>query len=139
MSNGYIILTDSEGALYGNSFRFKALTVQAPLVRTDGLRTMLDGSPDKSAGAIIRRWMYMLRVPYTATPPYGTLANLKTLFLLNNPNGTPSDVITLTDHEGGTFTVYMMGELNPENLTTILDGTNSVYLVPLSLQGIANA
>jgi len=134
MSAAYIILEDSTGPVYGLSKRFKATQMKTPLQRTDGVKYLLDGSVDKSAGAILRTWQYMLRVPFSSTDDaYGDLDDLKELFLLNDPNGTPNDVITLVDHMGDSFEVYFAGELNPENLTTILDGYNSAYITIIQL------
>lgn len=133
--NDYIVLTDSRGAETGVSKRFKAVELMELVERTDGWSQALDGSLDKSAGSLLRSWQYQLTVPYSVTDSaYGTFADLKTLFSFNDPNGTPTDVITLTDHFGATFSVYFFGKLDPRNLTTILDGVNSRWIVAIALK-----
>lgn len=139
MSNQYITLEDSTGPLYGTSKKFKVLQMKTPRIRTDGLKYLLDGSIDKSAGTILRTWQYMLRVPFNAAEGYGDIDDLIALFTLNDPNGEPNDTITLIDHMSDVFYVYFTGELSPENLTTILDGENSVYIVTIALQEKVNA
>jgi hypothetical protein len=137
MTADYVVLANSNDSLVK---RFKVIQMRTPYQRTDGIKYLLDGSIDKSAGAILKSWQYMLRVPFTVSDSnYGTLDDLKALFLLNNPTATPNDVITLTDHFGDEFDVYFQGELNPENLTTILDGVNSAYIVVISLLETNNA
>ena len=135
-TENFIVLTDSLGPMYGMSKKFKAIQMKTPLTRTDGLKYLLDGSIDKSAGVILKSWQYMLRVPFSVDEQseFGTLEDLQTLFMLNDPNGTPNDTITLTDHYGASFDVFFIGELSPENMTTILDGFNSAYIVNISLQ-----
>jgi hypothetical protein len=133
----YIVLADSNGELCGLSLRFKATQVRNTRTRTDDVKTTLSGSLDKSAGPILKSWRYLLRVPFqTDDSDYGTMDNLITLFELNDPNGTPSDIITLTDHYGNDFNVIFVGTLDPENATTILDGYNSHYIVGIELREV---
>lgn len=130
--NDYITLTNSNSSL---SKRFKAVELMDIMERTDGWTTALDGSLDKSAGPIVQSWQYQLTVPYSVTDSnYGTMADLKTFFTYNNPNGTPTDVITLTDHFNATHSCFFFGKLDPKNLTTVLDGVNSRWIVPIALR-----
>lgn len=130
--NDYIVLANSNASLVK---RYKAVELMNPLERQDGWATALDGSLDKSAGPIVETWQYNLRVPYSVTDSnYGTMAELRTFFSYNDPNGTPSDVITLTDHFGNNHSVFFYGKLTPQNLTTILDGVNSRWIVPIMLR-----
>lgn len=134
-TNKYITLTDSEGPLYGLSKRFKVISMKMPLMRTDSIRHAVDGSIDKANGAIIAMFRYLIRVPMEeADVNYGDLEDLKTLYLLNNPNGTPSDLITLTDHFGDTHECYFVGDFDADNLTTVIDGENAHFIVPITLQ-----
>lgn len=135
----YIILTDSDGPLYGTSLKFKATQMRTPRKRTDAVKTTLNGSLDKSAGPILKTWRYVLKVPFVATEEgYGDMSDLTALFDLNDPNGTPSDIITLTDHYGNDFDVIFVGDLDPENASTILDGFNSHYIVGIEMREVVN-
>lgn len=137
MANDYITLENSTGSVVK---RFKAIGLSTPWVRTDQVKTLLDGSPDKASGAILYPRQYNLRVPYQVVDSnYGTLADLKTLFELNNPNGTPNDVITLTDHLGNTVDVFFMGQADPQPVSTIIDGAQAFYMVPIVLREVTVA
>lgn len=130
--NDYITLANSNDSLVK---RFKAIDLSNPLERQDGWSQALDGSIDKSAGAIVESWQYNLTVPYVvADSNYGTMAELRQFFSFNDPNGTPNDVITLTDHFGTEHEVFFFGKLSPQNLTTILDGVNSRWIVAVAFR-----
>lgn len=133
----YIVLTDSNGPVYGSSKRFKATQMRTPLMRTDDIKTALNGALDKSSGPILKTWRYVLRVPFASTDVnYGDKDDLEYFFTLNNPNGDPTDVITLTDHYGVTHQVFFVGNFDPENVTTILDGYNSHYMINIELREV---
>lgn len=133
----YIILQDSEST---NIKRFKATGMSLPLERTDNIRITLGGKFDKAAGTIIYRFRYVLRVPEESLDPaYGTYDELKWFYELNNPGGTPSDQITLTDHYGDVHTVFFEGNMVPDPLTTQLDGPNAWMIVPISMLKIVQA
>lgn len=129
----YIILQNSDASLIR---RFKAIGMKPTQTRSDGMNYTLGGKADKASGPIINRFQYVLRVPQDdpADANYGNFAELKTLFELTNPNATPSDVITLTDHYGNTHQCFFMGELSPEPLTTILEGDSAWHIVQIVLQ-----
>lgn len=134
MANDYITLSNSNSSL---TKKFKATALKTPWRRTDQVTIALDGTPDKAAGTILYPRQYILRVPYVSTDAnYGTLANLKTFFELNNPNATPSDVITLTDHFGTSVNVIFVGEADPQPVSTIIDGDSAFYMVPVSFMEI---
>lgn len=131
----YIILSNSDASLVR---RFKAIGMKPSFMRTDSMEYTLDGKPDKSSGPILRQFGYVLRVPQDdpADANYGNMAELQTLFLLANPGATPSDVITLTDHYGNSFSCYFIGDMSPEPLTTMLEGDNAWHIVQIMLQEI---
>jgi hypothetical protein len=131
-NNRYITLTSSDDQF---SFRFKAINMSMPRQRTDSIDYTLSGKIDKQAGPVLKFFNYVLRVPQDDQGnEYGCMANLTELFDLVNPNGTPTDVITLTDHYENEFNCYFLGEMVPEPLTTQLEGSNAWYLVPIKLQ-----
>lgn len=134
-TNKYIILQNSNASLVR---RFKAIAMKPRSTRTDSMEYTLDGSPDKASGPIIRTFSYVLRVPQDdpADSSYGMMSELTTLFNLTNPNATPNDILTLTDHYNQTHQCYFMGELAPEPLTTMLEGSNAWHIVEINLQEI---
>jgi hypothetical protein len=134
-TNRYIILANSNASV---SKRFKTIQMSPVLERSDEIQRTINGTLDKSAGVITALHQYIIRCPAeSADSQYGTYADLKALFLLNNPNGTPSDVITLTDHDGSTHSCLFLGSISPEMLTTMLDGPNAHFFVKIQLGEIA--
>lgn len=132
----YIILGNSNSSLVR---RYKAIQMSNPKQRTDNMSYTLSGKTDKHAGSIINTWTYTLKVPIDdpTDANYGNYTELATLFALNNPAGTPSDVIKLTTHFGGTpLNCHFMGQMVPEPITTILEGNSGQYLIQVSLQEI---
>lgn len=132
-TNKYITLTNSNASF---SRKFKAIAMRMPESRMDRIDRALSGTVDKQSGPIIRQFSYALRVPQDtpADPTFGTYDDLKTFFGYNNANAVPSDVITLTDHYTVTHSVYFEGQLDPEPLTTMLEGPNAYYIVQITLQ-----
>lgn len=127
----YLILEDSEGYY---TKRFKAITYKPSKRRTDSVEWTLGGKIDKAAGTIINTFEYTLRVPYDETDPdYGSYDDLIYFYELTDPNGTPNDVITLTDHYGIIHYVMFIGGMELSPLTTQLEGPNAWYIVPITL------
>jgi hypothetical protein len=130
MSYPYIVLADSVGDMIK---RFKAIKMDTPYQRTDDFQITAGGSVDKSAGAIVMLWQYTLKLKAEESDPdYGTLDDLTELFLLNNPNGSPNDVLTLTDHYGNQWSVMFKEDMAPSPITTQLQGPNAIFYVNVS-------
>lgn len=129
-TRAYIILSDSSGS----GKRYKATELRTPILRTDTIENTLGGGLDKQAGANYHQMQYALIVPLD-TPvdgaEYGVYDDLVRLFELTNPNGTPSDVITLSDHWNVTHQVYFIGNLDPNSLTTMLEGPSAYFIAPV--------
>jgi hypothetical protein len=132
----YITLTDSND---GDSFNFKVIGMKYPEMRTDNIDYTLSGDVDKASGPIIRQFQYVLRVPQDAQENgYGCMDDLRTLWRYTNPNASPSDVITLTDHYGDMYDCFFLGDIDPEPLTTMLEGANAWHIVQIQLQYICD-
>lgn len=94
----------------------------------------LDGGIDYSVGALREAHNLIIRVKHTSDESgFGALADLRSLFELNNPAGSPSNVITYVDHFGNSHNVYLVGSFDQSLLTTLIDGAQAVYLVKLVL------
>lgn len=134
-TNRYITLASSTGSI---SKRFKVVGMKPLWDPTDDVQRTINGTLDKSVGSVIATWQYMLRVrPTEEDSNYGTKGDLESLYLLRDPNGTPSDKITLTDHHGSTFECIFLGGYSPENVTTLLEGPSAIYIVPIVLGKVA--
>ena len=134
-TNKYIILANSNNSV---SKRFSVVQMAPVLERSDDIQRTLSGTLDKSAGVITALYQYVLRIRADETDAqYGSKSDLEYLFLLNNPQTVPSDVIILTDHYGITHNCIFAGNLAPENVTTVLEGPNAIFLVKITLLQIA--
>lgn len=130
----FIILSKSDDSMIR---QFKAIDMRPPLVRTDSIDYTVGGRVDKASGPIIKQFSYILRVPEDdPTDNYGTMDELRQMFELTNPNATPSDVIVLTTHYGEKYNCFFLGDMSPEPLTTMLEGSNAWHIVSVQLQVI---
>lgn len=134
MATTYIILTNSNASL---SRKFAVLHAgYAPGLEKVGVRRLsVTGKVDNQVGPVLRRWVYTVRT-WEASPPtdYGTLANLKTLFSLNDPWGTPSNVITLTDFDDVAYSVYLTNVLAEKPDTYAVLGDDARFSVEIHMQ-----
>ena len=130
----YIILANSNASL---SKKFKVLHAgYVPVLEKVGARRLtVTGKVDSQVGPVLRRWRYALLV-HASSPPtgYGTLANLKTLFELNDPWETPSNVITLTDFDETTHSVYIAGMFGEKPISYAISGTSARFEVEIMLE-----
>ena len=127
----YIILSDDAAQV---SKRFRVIKMNTPWERTDSFQITLGGNLDKAVGVILETFQYVFKVPAeTDDMDYGEFADLRSLYFLNNPNGTPSDLLTLTDHYGTTHYVKFNESTAPEPLTTQLEGPNAWHYFNISL------
>jgi hypothetical protein len=67
---------------------------------------------------------------------FGVLSDLETFYRYNNPNGTPSNIITMTDHYGVTHSIYFVGEFPKTPVTTILESAQAIYFIPVRFRMI---
>ena len=136
----YIILKKSDGSLE-RRYRVIHGSLVPHLTKLQKLRRTATGRLDVTEGAHVKSWEMTVRirnVPTTTDPDgaaYGVLADLKELFALKNARATPSNRLILVDHLGVSHNVYMVGEFSEQNLTPLLDGANTVFHLPIFLEG----
>jgi len=127
--NAYITISNSDASLVK---KFKVLQDSyAPVKeKSQTVRKTLDGKYDISSGGIFERHEYILRARgQDEDDDYGTKDDIDTFFSYNNPNGTPSNKLTLTDHYGAVHLVMMAGDFIPRPLGVMMEGLNSVFVV----------
>ena len=130
----YFTLTNSNATL-SKKFRVLHSGYSPTLEKAQTVRKTLTGGFDISSGGVRERHDYMVRVSEAdpeAASGYGSKADLETFFRYNNPNGTPSNRITLTDHFGDDFIVVMNGDFSPQIMGIMVEGNTSYYLVRCS-------
>lgn len=107
-------------------------------------RVTVTGKVDNQVGPVLRTWQFTLKVYETdptdpakgdaANAGYGLISHLRTLFSLNVPGATPSNVITFTEHNDAlSHSVYIVGALKEKILTPSLTGTSSIFHIPVTL------
>jgi len=132
----YIILTNSNATL---ARRFKAIAMRPTLRKMDSIDWTLGGRVDKAIGPVVQTFSYVLRVPQDdpSNGDEGNMADLITFFNYASSAVAPTDVITLTDHYGNTFSVYFTGDLAQDPLTTMLEGDSAWYIIPVTFLEIS--
>jgi len=125
----YFTLTNSNSSL-SKRFRVIASMYVPTLEKAQSINHTLDGGIDISQGDIHETHVYGVRVRETEPDEdYGDKDDLKAFYMLNDPNGTPSDLITLTDHFGIDYDVYMTGQFGQALMGIEIEGTDAWYLI----------
>jgi len=105
----YISLASSNG---GINKRFYATEADRTLKRAETTEELTGGALSISKGRGRDHYAYTLFVAHTPDDTnFGSLEDLRRLHRLNNPNGDPSDVITLTKHDGTVLQCRFLGDL----------------------------
>lgn len=138
--NRYFTLTTSDITTLSKRFRVVEGGYKESYDKKQNIATTLDGGLDISEGAIYTTYAFIVKV-YQQDPSgdtdYGTLGDLKTFYGYNNPNGTPSNIFIMVDHYGNTCSVMLVGPLDLSPATVMLEGTNAIYFVPITLMKVA--
>lgn len=135
----YILLQTSDaGATLSKRFRVIAEGYNdGQLSKSQSVEKTVGGGLDASVGAVYKSWNPIIRVKHTEEDSnYGNLADLKTFYNYNDPGGTPSNVITFVDHHGQNYNVIMTGDFQSQVLGCMIEGTNSHYMVQLTLEEV---
>jgi hypothetical protein len=125
----YITFNNSNGSLRR---QFYATAASVSTGRQQAIEPTLGGSIDLAWGLALRRYNFTIAAPQSASGTiWGTYANLETYYGYNNPGGTPSVLLTMIDHSGGTHTGYLTGDLKRDPLSVILDGNTAYWAIPV--------
>ena len=141
MANSYITLENSNASL-SKYFRVMGGPEgdynDGMLSKSQEVNKTIGGGIDASVGAVYKTWNPTIMVRHTESESgYGTLADLETFYSYNDPGGTPSNVITFTDHHAGAgVDVIMLGEFRKQCLGVSIEGANAWYHVKLELHEI---
>lgn len=132
----YIQLTNSDSSL-DKRFRVYADGYVQRYERKESVRSTISGKTDVTEGAVVRSWQLVLKVYETdpdAGSGYGDLADIRTFIGYNDPEATPTNVITLTGfNDANTWETYIVGDISIKNISPRLDGETGCYRVQLTL------
>ena len=108
------------------------------LQKSQEVNKTIGGGIDASVGAVYTVWHPTIMIRHTEdVSNYGNLADLKDLYSLNDPGGTPTNVITFTDHHAGAgVNVIMLGDFVKQTLGVSIEGINAWFYVKLELHEV---
>ena len=135
MSNPYFSLTDSLGTMK----KFRSILVgHEPLTeKVQNIQTTLNGGLDASFGGIYVIHTYSVKVRATETEDdFGSADDLEAFYRLNNPHGTPSNILVLTDHKGVDHNIYMVGQHLPLPTGVMIEGPHAWFIVKCTFRFI---
>lgn len=136
MSNDYITFTTSDEQI---SKRFAVLFEGYAIEhdKAQEIKRTVGGGIDVAMGGNFQLIYLVIKAPEDAEDVnYGTIHDLVDLYKLNNPSGTPTNVITYTDHLEEEMEVYMIGKLRINTMTVVVEGVDAYYIAPIILQVI---
>jgi len=133
-SYAYIQLWDSTSGS-GGYFRVIQTGRKRTLEKSQTKSTTIGGGLDITMGGVYETHDYIIRVGYDDPDAgYGNYAILEYLYRLNNPNGSPSNVIKFTDHYGTLHDAYITGDFQDDLLGCDIEGQNAWWTVRLRLE-----
>lgn len=144
-ANKYITLAPSNDTTGTQAKRYRVLMGgwKYTIERSQSIEKAISGKLDVTEGGLITSQEYTIRLRHRESPDslYGTRADLENLFRLNNPNGTPSNLVRFSDHyhdyaayDPTTYAdAILTNSLRIEPLTTIIDGDYAWFVINLSL------
>lgn len=133
----YITLQNSTNSV---SKRFRAVMGgwKNTLNKKETINEVIGGGLDIAVGSIYETNQYMFRVRHTEEDSeFGTKSDLEYFFRLNDPDpatGSPSNLLTLVDHYGTTKHGYLVGNLCPDPVTTIIDGLYAWFMIQVEFR-----
>lgn len=130
----YIIMSNSDSS---KTKRFRVISGGYNPVKekSQSIKRTLDGKLDVSQGAVFERHEYVIRTKEEEPDGslYGTIWDLDYYFSLNEPNETPSNVITFTDHYGVARSIVMGQDFSRQPLGAVITGPDSGFLTKVTL------
>lgn len=131
-SRPYVELLDSTGS--GSAFRVVQGGWKPIKNKTGEINRTAGGGIDYAVGDIYEIFELVIWCRDTEEEVgYGDRAELERVYALNDPNGTPSNVVTFIDHFGNSHSCYMEGDQVPQPLTTIISGLYAWFYIPVRL------
>lgn len=130
----YIILGNSNDSL-SKYFRVMHEGYGVTDSKSQQIRKTAGGDWDITEGSVKEIHSYIIRVRQSEpVANYGTLANLRTLYALNNPAGTPSNILKFTDNYGtGPQNAMLVGDMTRSILGIEIEGNEAWFYVKVTL------
>ena len=132
----YIVLQNSDASL---TKRFRVIFQGYKRIKSKpkDFDKTIGGKIDYAVGTVFQQWQFVIKVRETESEAnFGDKDDLETFFDYNNPQGTPSNVITMTDHYGVNHNVLMLGDFSEQPLSVSIEGTTAWFHVVCIFQEI---
>lgn len=100
----------------------------------EAIADTIEGGVDISLGSVREIRPMVLKVPYTASNPSGTIATLNSLFRLRSPNAMPSNVIIFTDNAGQKYRAIFTGSLERVLIGHSVEGDYAWSAIKITLR-----
>jgi hypothetical protein len=137
VAQAYITLAESTGTTVCNFRVIHEGYTDGELEKAGSVEPTIGGGVDVSMGAVRRKWEPIIKVYGTNSTVdeagFGTRTALEYFFGLNNPGGTPTNLITMTDHHGVGRDVFLIDTLQANLLTTLVEGSGAVFHVKVRM------
>jgi len=137
VAQAYITLAESTGTTVCNFRVIHEGYTDGELEKAGSVEPTIGGGVDVSMGAIRRKWEPIIKVYGTNSTVdeagFGTRQALEYFFSLNNPGGTPTNLITMTDHHGIGRGIFLIDTLQANLLTTFVEGSGAVFHVKVRM------
>ena len=129
-----VTLKSSDSSI-NKKFRVARRTIQHN--RHESVSFTLDHNLDIERGGLYNLHQLVIMVRETETEAgYGDKDDLISIISLNNPNGTPTDVVTYIDNEGDTHTGYIVGNTSEKIIAVQVVGTEAWFYMELQFMEI---
>lgn len=105
------------------------------LEKTQGRDTTIGGGLDITMGGVYEIHNYTIRVCHDdPIAGYISYEVLEYLYRLNNPNGSPSNLIKFTDHYGVLHDAHLTGNFDDSLLGCSVEGETAWWIVKLKIE-----
>lgn len=141
MAEKYIVLESSDSSL-SKYFRVAGGPEgdynDGMLTKSQEVNKTIGGGIDASVGAVYRTWNPTIMIRHEEdVSGYGDLEDLETFYSYNDPGGTPTNVITFTDHHAGAgVDIIMLGDFVKQTLGVSIEGLNAWFYIKLELHEV---
>jgi hypothetical protein len=128
--NKYIVLATQDDSL-SKWFRVVEGGYQEQITKNSEMAKAITGALDVKEGKPLEARSCLIRVRHTELDgsPYGTRADLRSLFLIHDPTDADApSLLKMTDHYGDDFDVYLWGEMMGQPLSVIIEGTEAWFV-----------
>ena len=135
----YITLGNNDGVTNLKRFYVLQGTYKPTRNKTQTRRRTITGKADTQEGFVVRGWEMTINCKDTvASSSDGTLYDLRAFFEKNAASGANSGRLTFWEFDDTqVHTVELIGTLDEDNITPILQGSETKFYVPIVMEQVS--